>query len=353
MSNFLQKYKNFLERHKLLPSFSDESVFFVIVSIVVTAVVSPELRQTALQNKEVLMSLKNIFYIGIAVTLYTTFFTYFRKQNHKWRMLLLMVTVNILVASFTIIGVLDGRGHVVSLIFPALNIVIALSMLFFWLRDLIDSEMIPTRSANISNIVYGSIIVALIVIFSQYLLRVSWQTMLSISVTYACLFNKKTLASLPQIFPERARKINTIETLALKAIDRCRLELLKPAPSDLFFSAVTHKGSEIIKIPDHEQNNFADFLHRWLFQQDRTTPYIAIAFYSNITFKHQFKKKTKKRALRSEVYPQNDEAYFFAELLKTETGPDRFEGKFTYQQRIKNDRIDLVKHTRGEEIKNT
>ncbi|MBP6884714.1 MAG: hypothetical protein KBC17_02725 [Candidatus Pacebacteria bacterium] len=347
MQSIFTKYKNFLEKYKLLPSFSDESVFFVLLSIGVIYIVSPDLRDVLLTHQDVFVRLKSILVAGIAVTLYTTLFSHFRKHSHKWRMLLLMVTINILVAIFTINGVLAGPGNFVSLIFPALNILIALSMILFWLRDLVDTEMIPTKAANYSNIVYGSIIVTIIIVLCQYLLNIPWQTVLSISVAYACLFNKKSLASLPAIFSGRSKKIETIEMLARKATDACRIELLSMKTDNLFFSAVTPETSKIIIIPDHEQHNFGDYLHRWLFEQDRTTPYIAVAFYSKLEFKHQFKKNPKVMVIRSEVYPQKGEAYFFAELFKDASEFHGYNGIFTYQDRIKNDRFDARKYAAG------
>ena len=343
MKNFLLKYKNFLEKHRLLPSFSDDTIFFVIVALVVTSIVDTKIQQTALQYQDVLTLVKNIFYLGIAATLYTTLFTYFRKQKHKWRMFLFMVTVNILIASITINSMIIGQVNFVYIVFPILNIVIALSMLYFWFNDLIDPKMIPNRAANYSNIIYGSIVVTIIVLVCEYLFHFSWQTMLSISVTYACLFNKQATKFLPDIFPERVNKIEAIETLAVKAIDECRKVLLSNK-TGLFFSLVTPTSSEIITVPEHEQKNFADFLHQKMFQQDRTVLFVAIGFYSTITFKRRFSKNTQIKAIRAEVYPQNGEAYMFAELLKNPNGPNQYTGKFTYLRRIKNERINLVKN---------
>ena len=344
MYPFLKKYKNFLEKHGLLPSFSDESIFFVVVSLVVISIVNPEIRQAALQYQNVLITIKNIVYLGVIATIYTTLFTHFRKQKHKWRMFLFMVTVNILVAAFTINSVLQGQGNTIFLVFPALNIIVALSMLFFWLEDLIDTEMIPNRSANYSHIIYGSIVVALLVLLCQYVFHFSWQTMLSISVVYTCLFNKKALELLPDIFPGRAKKIDVIETLARKAIDDCRKTLLTNT-GRLFFCIVTLSNSEVVIVPEHEQSNFADFLHQKMFQQDRTIPYVAVGFYSTITFNHRFQKNKQVKAIRGEVYPQNGKGYMFAELLSPKNGHDAYKGKFIYARRIKNERIDLVKNT--------
>jgi hypothetical protein len=339
----LGSYKHFLEKHKLLPTFSDETVFFVVVALVVTIVMDQGIRDAIFEYQELISGMKDIIYVGVIITIYTTLFSDFRTQYHKWRMFAFLMLVYLFISAFTVHSILTGSSSIAYIIFPILNIAIVLSMLCFWASGVMDLQSISNRAATYSTVVYGSIVTVLVVLVLEYVFHFSWQIMLSMSVTYACLFNKNTLRFLPQLFPGDAKKLDTIENLAIKAVEKCREELLSKNKVNLFFVIVTPETSEVVAIPNHEQVNFQDIVHQRMFEQDRTIPYVAIAYFGTITFSRRFRPNKTVKVIKAEVYPASGEAYGFAEIFKQDPRSTDYLGKFVYIDWVKNRRTSVIK----------
>lgn len=216
----LRALRNWLDKYKILPSFDEDTVFLMIVSLIiiyffVDASVKYEIMTILAWSKKAIL----IVIAGIAFTIYTTFLKRFRTETQKHYMLWFALIINVVIGITAFLDIKVQNTSPLFFIFPALNIATFFMILIFWYVDLYTTDRLATRSSGYSNIIYGSIIVALITLIYRSIPNTGWQIIFSTSVAYATLFNRKIVQYLPQFFSRKESKIQITQSLIETAIE--------------------------------------------------------------------------------------------------------------------------------------
>lgn len=256
MKKLLKKLRDLLDRYNLLPTFSEDAVFLIAISILSVCYINPE----AFQELSDLLSNSTkalvIVLAGLGFTFYTAFFTRFKTETQKHYMLWFALIINFIigVTSFSILKPDDGWFHY---IFPVINIAAFIVVIILTYTGLYNTSRIATKSSEYSNLLYGTVAVILISWLYEHFFHTPWQITLSVSSAYAGIFNASVARYLPRIFSDRNDKTAIIHRL----IDKVTEEMLERLNSGMFdmskYVLVTDSTVEYVPMPDeHDEDAF-------------------------------------------------------------------------------------------------
>ncbi|OGI77106.1 hypothetical protein A3C57_02805 [Candidatus Nomurabacteria bacterium RIFCSPHIGHO2_02_FULL_33_12] len=338
MKEILIKIKKYLEKINLLPNYSEESIFFIVISIIVLFIVDDLFKQDLinfffnLDGGVNSLKIKFIIIGGVLFTLYTTFFSYFKTEYQKNIMFWFVLIVNIL-TNVSLLTNNDYKEYSNILHFSVIvSISISFLMILFKYFKVPGISGIKNKSLSFNNSIYGIIVIILIIIIQKYFFHLQWEIILNSVVWYAILFNRKVSSYLPKLYEKKDININLIEILTSKVS-----ELASNDISRTWIVSENYKRS--VYVPDslNTEKGINDFLQRELKQEDRTQP-IALGTIGEITYRRtifSFRKKTDP-AIVIEVFLNNkNKGYRFAKVFKN--GDNSLEeNEIMYFGRIKN-----------------
>lgn len=323
----MHRLKTFLQKHKLLPSYGEETIFLILISIVTIIIINPVIRDGAASI--ITHGPKSIIYGGVFYIISTTLFSYFRTEKQKIYMFCFVLLAN---ACSIYAVIIDFKQlNIISLLFLLINIFIFLSSITLLLSGELHNDSIPNRAARYANVLYGSLVVIALVLIGKYKFLLSWNMLFSFSVGYAMLFNQYLIKYIPPINAKRSQDIDAIEALvekALVSIDETPLNF----KYKLFCTIVSDQVRTVL-IPEHYREDVFPFFERELAQENRTTPFVAVIWNSFYEYKRLFSKRTIIPAVAVNVYPNTGKKGY--QFVRT-TGPRSTAEKLIYTTRVEN-----------------
>lgn len=275
MKKLLKKFRDLLDRFNLLPTFSEDAVFLIAVSILSVCYINP----VAFQELSDLLSNSTkalvIVLAGLGFTFYSAFFTRFKTETQKHYMLWFALIINFIigVTSFSILKPDDTWFHY---IFPVINVAAFVIVLVLTYTGLYNTSRIATKSSEYSNLLYGTVAVILISLLYEHFFHTPWQITLSVSSAYAGIFNASVAKYLPRIFSDRNDKSAIIHRL----IDKVTNDMLERLNSGKFdmgkYALVTDTAIEFVAIPDGQEED--KFIVQLRLNRDRTENLAVVSF---------------------------------------------------------------------------
>ncbi len=125
-----------------------------------------------------------VFFLGLLLSMYHAFTDRPKSQVEKFLMLFFAVTLN---------GFSGFCGGVYALsrtdswfiIFPVLNIVNALVLLFMFKTHIVDENNIEDDNASLIQIIFTAIVVVTLFVVCNYIYKLIWIETLSVCIVYA------------------------------------------------------------------------------------------------------------------------------------------------------------------------
>lgn len=219
MKALLRRLRDVLARHRILPSYGEDTVFLLAVAVIAVLLIDLEARAFAEQVRAQLSKIALIMLLGIGFAFYTAFFSYFKNEIQKFYMFWFAVLVNFLSAFATITLLNDSGASALYYIAPAINILAFVLMVALWHADVLDTSAIPHKSSSFSNIVYGTIVVAVLIFIVEYVWNTPWPAVFSFVIGYATVFNRTFTSYLPKIFGKRDQKIEALDAAVDKVVE--------------------------------------------------------------------------------------------------------------------------------------
>lgn len=337
MKSALTSLHSFLERKRLLPSFDEDTVFLLAVSVIVVMLIDADARAFADEVRAHSGKIALMVLLGAGFAVYTAFFTYFKNETQKFYMFWFAVLVNFL-SAFAAIKLLSGSSAPFYMyIAPAIGIGIFILMLIFWHADVLDASTLPHKSSSYSNILYGTLAVLGFVYLAENVWNLHWTSVLSTAIGYATIINGSVASHLPQIFGKRDEKINKLDAAVNNSIDRMIGNL--NAGKDQWVSIATDEGVEDMNVESGYENNVETFLADRVRMLNRTSPVVAAASMGTYTFqKYAFTRTHVETAIIVDVYPNDGTTgYQFCQMVKYDSEGElkRYKG-LMYLNKIKN-----------------
>lgn len=316
MRRLLLQSRNFLEKKRILPSYGEDTVFLLAVAVLVILLLSADARSFAEQIGVRQPKVALIMLLGIGFAFYTVFFSYFKNETQKFYMFWFAVLTNFLSAVASI-SLLNSAG-VPSLYYiaPAINIAIFLLMVVFWHADVLDTSVLPHKSSNFSNIVYGTGVVIILVVLAEHVWHMPWPAVFSFAIGYATIANQAVAEYLPKIFGQRDQKINALDIAVNRSIE-CMLKNLRDE-NNWMACVVTDEGTKPLGRSSKYDSSIDVFLADEIRKLNRTNQVVAIATVGTYTFKRQWFSPTREEsAVIIDAYP-NDETsgHQFCQMIK-------------------------------------
>jgi len=339
MNGIVDSAKKFLERNRLMPSYAEDTVFLMALSLVTVLSIDQSARDFAVEVFGHWHYGSIVVVLGATFGIYTALFTYFKTEQQKYYMFWFAVLVNGFAALAVIGVVLHASLPFWYYAAPCFNIFIAVMMVFFWNADLVDTDILPNHPPTYSNIVYGGIAVLGTIFVSEYVLGIVWPVAFSAAVGYATLFNEKISGFLPRIFVHRDEVIDYYRLLLQRILDNADVFYQYGAFSIAVMS--TDETTALIHIPEEYCKNndtISEFLNDQVRQLPRTSRAVAMAVSGNHTSAYRPGNATVEPALIIEIYPQKEpKGYQFCQMVKI--GADRSVKAYknvTYIKRVDN-----------------
>lgn len=204
--NLSTKFKKQLFKFKLIPSYSEDTLFLSALAFILLYTVSADLR-IDFQNftfsdfRGVLFA---IFILsGLFFSIYHAFTIKPKTDTQKSMMLFFVVIANVWAGITSITHLLETSSGLLS-IFPVWNLFNALLLFLLFRLDILNIKSIQDKNTNFLEILLGSAILISLFYFSHYTYGNHWSITFSITVGYATsinrfikyLFNKSNILNL-------------------------------------------------------------------------------------------------------------------------------------------------------------
>lgn len=314
MKNSLRRFRDLLDKYSLLPNFTEDTIFLMVIALGIIYFVDPSAQVEIYDTLRYSEKATLIAGAGAVFTIYTAFFTHFKTETQKHYMLWFALIVN-LVVGITTINHLNEQG-VAQLwyIFPALNIATFFLVLVFWYTGLYNTGRLVTKSNSYSNVVYGSFILVFVAFFTRYILDMNWQVVFSTSIAYATLLSSTVAQYLPKLFPGNDTKTEIMQKL-IDGVTHKALQSLNVGHSLVTQTVIATESDSILQ--SNLGNEFYNMLQSKYKEQD-----FALASMGTYQWKQSWwSKEVIYSALIIEVYPINEsKRYEFCQILAENKG---------------------------------
>ncbi len=334
MKKYLLKIKNYLENKNLLPNYSEETILFITLSVIFIFIIDSVFRKSFIDffiNTEGGFNgikVKLVIIGGFLFTLYTTFFSYFKTEYQKNIMFSSVLFVNIVV-NFSLLSNLNNNGTMKLLnILLYMNFAILLLMVLFKYLSILDTSALKNRSLNSRNTIYGGLILLLLIIIQKYFFNLHWEALLTGSVWYVTLFNKKIVSYFPALNKKKDIDIQNIEDLIEGVIQNY------PGYGLLIYS---QNSKRVVRLPFNleKEDQINEFIKRELQQEDRTKP-VAIGIFGQVKYGSFLTGKKYIPAVIIDVFlNKKNKGYQFAKTFSNETD-SLLQNKIIYLGRTEN-----------------
>jgi len=125
-----------------------------------------------------------VFFLGLLLSIYHAFTDRPKSQVEKFLMLFFAVTLNVFSGFCGGVYALS-RTDGWFIIFPILNIINALILLFMYRTNIVDEHNIADENASLIQIIFTSIVVVTLFVLCNHMYNLIWIQTLSICVVYA------------------------------------------------------------------------------------------------------------------------------------------------------------------------
>lgn len=189
MDNQLSQAKQFLKKYNLLPSFDEVSIFLMSLAVILVFLTQPAMQDVLIQNvltsvdgKAALMLV--LYVCGIIFAIYHAFSLKTKSGTAKFLMLWFTILTNIFIGLY--LGITGYRElHGFIKILPILNILDAVWLYILFRSHILDIDTISDRDATLDEIIFGSVIIFIIFVASQYVFHNEWPITVSLTTIYA------------------------------------------------------------------------------------------------------------------------------------------------------------------------
>lgn len=337
MKQSLVRFRSVLERYRILPSYGEDTIFLLAVTVLVVLLIDADARSFAEQIKAQSSKVVLIMLLGISFAFYTTFFSYFKTETQKFYMFWFAVLVNFLSAFATVSFLNGSSASPFYYTGPAINIAVFALMVMFWHADLLDTSAIPHKSSSFSNILYGTLVVTGLTLLAEYVWEMPWPAMFSFVIGYATVFNKTFIGYLPKIFGSRDQKIKMLDSAVNIVIEHMIKNVGVSNP--YVVSIFSDENARSLQVASEYRGNVDAFLTDEIHKLNRTTPVIVTGSVGTYTFKRYWFSPTRQEsAVIIDAYP-NDETsgYQFCQMVRynTEGTLERYKS-LIYLSKIRN-----------------
>jgi hypothetical protein len=264
MKKVLNKLYKVLDKHDLLPTFTEDTIFLTLISLVVIYFIYPSSQKEIFNviiysEKAMLMVI-----IGFTLTLYTAFFTYFKTEAQKHYMIWFALIINLAVGITALISMNKQATLFVWYIFPILNIAIFFCIAIFWHAGVYHTGRLTTRSINYDNIAYGSMAVLIIALVYKLIPSIGWQTVFSTSVAYATIFNMTLVQHLPKLFHKRGNQLSLMQMLIDKSVSRALQEINTNGLDPMQILVTTRTTDEIYEVDEKYSDDISGYINNFV-----------------------------------------------------------------------------------------
>lgn len=321
MRNILKPFRDFLDRYKLLPIYTEDTTFLMLVALVVIYFVDPSAQQ------EIFDTLRNsekatlIVGAGAIFTVYTAFFTRFKTETQKHYMLWFAMIIN-LVVGITVIEAIQAQGlGPIWYIFPSLNFVSFFLVILFWYTNLYNTERLGTKSMSYENIIYGSVALVVISQVLKFVPDMTWQVIFSSSIAYATYFSTAVTSYLPKIFPSKSENIELIARLVEKGTEYALGLINSEGLQGNSLLVVTRHNQEHHSVPTERLSSPDEYIIE-LIKEEFSGKNVAVIMLGHYEWKQAWWSKTKNyQALIIDVQiPGESHRYEFCQIIDDESG---------------------------------
>ncbi len=321
MRRTLKSFRDFLDRFSLLPSFTEDTIFLMLIALGVIYFVDPSAQQEIYETLRYSEKATLIVVAGALFTLYTAFFTLFKTETQKHYMLWFAIIIN-LVVGVTVIETLNGQGlGPIWYIFPALNVGSFFLIILFWYTNLYNTERLNTKSMSYENIIYGSIALIAISQVLKFVPDMSWQVIFSSSIAYATYFSGTVTSFLPKIIPGKNEKIESTMKLINRSTEYALEQINSTGLRDGSLLIVTNESTEETTVPSESLGN-ADAYISGVINERFKDQNVATVMLGHYDWKQSWWSSTASfQALIIDVFLAGEsDRYEFCQIIDDETG---------------------------------
>lgn len=177
---------------KVIPTYTEDSLFLMSLSFVALLLIEKSLLLEIIDFtfgdfRTIIMML--IIATGIILSFYHAFSEKKKTESHKFAMIYFAVFVNA-GAGIAASSHLLKTANILWGIFPILNFVNAMLLLFLFRIGKINEKSISDEQSKLWEITLGSIMVLIIIFISHYIYKNYWALTFSIAVSYATSLNE-------------------------------------------------------------------------------------------------------------------------------------------------------------------
>ena len=219
MKNPLRKVRDTLDKYSLLPTFSEDTIFLMVVALGVIYFVDTSAQKEIYETLRSSEKMMLIAGAGVLFTLYTTFFTRFKTETQKHYMLWFALIINLVVGVTAFSSLAERDISLFWYLLPALNIATFFIVIVLWYAGLYSTGRLSTKSNSYSNIIYGTLALIAIAFIYKYIPNTNWQMVFSTSIGYATLFSKTITQYLPKLFSDKEDRTNFMQNLIERTTD--------------------------------------------------------------------------------------------------------------------------------------
>ncbi|OGZ43680.1 MAG: hypothetical protein A2756_05360 [Candidatus Ryanbacteria bacterium RIFCSPHIGHO2_01_FULL_48_27] len=318
MKQTLLHLRGFLERYRVLPSYGEDTVFLLAVAVLVVLFLNADARAFAEQVRAQSSKIALIMLLGVGFAIYTAFFSYFKNEIQKFYMFWFAVLVNFLSAFATITLLNDSGASPLYYIAPAINVVAFVLMVAFWHADVLDTSAIPHKSSSFSNVLYGTIVVAVLTLVAEYAWNTPWPAVFSFVIGYATVFNRTFTSYLPKIFGKRDQKIEALDVAVNDVVDYM---IKNVGINNPYAVCIAAAGTKNLQVSSEYRGDVDAFLADEIRKLNRTTPAIATGSVGTYTFKRYWFSPTRQEsAIIIDAYPNDGSTgYQFCQMVRYDT----------------------------------
>lgn len=321
MRKALKPLRDLLDRYNLLPTYTEDTIFLMLIALGVIYFVDPSAQQEIYETLRNSEKATLIVAAGAIFTVYTAFFTRFKTETQKHYMLWFAMIINLVVGVTVIEAITDQGLSLIWYVFPALNIVSFFLVILFWYTNLYNTERLSTKSMNYENIIYGSIV---LVVISQVLKLVpdmSWQVIFSSSIAYATYLSNSITNFLPKIVPSKNEKIERTSELIDKSTDYALRLINSTGLRGGALLLVTTDSAEEVIVPPEKLGNPDAYISEVITSKFQDVD-VATVMLGHYDWKQTWWSKTKNyQALIVDVFLTGElDRYEFCQIIDNQDG---------------------------------
>lgn len=190
------KLVNFLEKHKLLPYYSEVSLFLILLSVFLFFATKSEFRKfvfeimTFSDNPLIFFLFIIIVPLSIIGIIKYAFDTKSVPTDTAKAVIIWFVIVIEIFSALVLFAYNLNSPSIVNLVFAMLNAFNAIYLMGCMKHNFITHKNITSYNARHKELFLGSVIIIVLFLIMMYVYFVAWQVVFSVLISYSVSFNK-------------------------------------------------------------------------------------------------------------------------------------------------------------------